>query len=53
MNRPRIIQPGQSYTFSKYFELPFSPEDRLAELGCTYERERFQLPRTESLDNQT
>lgn len=34
MNRPKIIQPGQSYTFSKYFELPFSPEDILAELGC-------------------
>lgn len=22
MGRPRILQPGQSYTFSKYFELP-------------------------------
>lgn len=44
MGRPRIIQPGQSYTFSKYFELPFSPEDILAELGCDYERERLQLP---------
>ncbi|MBD2501551.1 hypothetical protein [Anabaena azotica] len=48
MNRPRIIQPGQSYTFSKYFELPFSPEDILVELGCSYERDRLQLPKTES-----
>ena len=47
MSRPRIIQPGQSYTFSKYFELPFSPEDILAELGCSYQRERLQLPRVE------
>ena len=47
MSRPRIIQPGQSYTFSKYFELPFSPEDILAELGCSYQRERLQLPRAE------
>ncbi|MBW4612579.1 MAG: hypothetical protein KME21_04740 [Desmonostoc vinosum HA7617-LM4] len=47
MNRPRIIQPNQSYTFSKYFELPFSPEDILAELGYDYERERLQLPTTE------
>lgn len=47
MNRPRILQPGQSYTFSKYFELPFSPEDILAELGCFYERERLELPRLE------
>jgi len=47
MNRSRIIQPGQSYTFSKYFELPFSPEDILAELGCIYGRENLQLPKTE------
>jgi hypothetical protein len=36
MSRPRIIQPGQSYTFSKYFELPFTTEDILAELGYRY-----------------
>ncbi|MBD2200388.1 MULTISPECIES: hypothetical protein [Calothrix] len=48
MSRPRIIQPGQSYTFSKYFELPFSPVDILAELGYVYERERLQLPKLES-----
>lgn len=47
MNRPRILQPNQTYTFSKYFELPFSPEDILDELGCTYNRERLQLPTAE------
>ncbi len=44
MSRQRILQPGQSYTFSKYFELPFAPGDILAELGCTYERLSLQLP---------
>jgi len=53
MNRPRIIQPGQSYTFSKYFELPFSPEDILADLGYGYKRERLQLPKVESVANKT
>ncbi len=53
MSRPRIIQPGQSYTFSKYFELPFSPEDILAELGRTYEREQLQLPKVEFLTDTT
>ncbi|KAB8313883.1 hypothetical protein SD81_040655 [Tolypothrix campylonemoides VB511288] len=47
MSRPRILQPGQSYTFSKYFDLPFAPEDILAELGCSYDRERLQLPKSE------
>jgi hypothetical protein len=44
MNRPRILQPDQSYTFSKYFEFPYAPADVLAELGCTYERSPLQLP---------
>lgn len=47
MSRPRIIQPGQSYTFSKYLELSFTPEDILAELGCSYDRERLLLPKSE------
>lgn len=48
MNRHRIIQPDQSYTFRKYFELHFSPEDILAELDCVYQRQRLELPRIES-----
>ncbi|MEA5553258.1 hypothetical protein VB713_20160 [Anabaena cylindrica UHCC 0172] len=51
MSRSRIIQPGQSYTFSKYFDLAFSPEDILAELGCVYQRERLKLPIIESTPN--
>ncbi|MEH2063961.1 MAG: hypothetical protein V7K50_17125 [Nostoc sp.] len=44
MTRPRILQPGQSYKFSKYLELPYAPADILAELGCSYERASLQLP---------
>jgi hypothetical protein len=43
MNRPPILQPGTSYTFSKYFELPYAPADILAEFNCTYERKRLDL----------
>ena len=41
-----ILQPGQSYTFSDYFDLPFQPEDILAEFGYSLERSRLSLPRT-------
>ncbi|MBL1198242.1 MAG: hypothetical protein FWK04_03950 [Nostoc sp. GBBB01] len=47
MSRPRILQPGTSYTFSKYFELPYAPADILAEFDCRYERKRLDLPRYE------
>jgi hypothetical protein len=45
MSRSRILQPGQTYSFSKYFELPYTPADILAELDCTYERVLLQLPK--------
>jgi hypothetical protein len=51
MNRSRILQPGQSYTFSKYFDLPFSPEDILAELGCIYERHHLDLAKIEFISH--
>jgi hypothetical protein len=38
MTRPRILQPGQSYTFSEYFELSFAIEDILTDNGCFYNR---------------
>ncbi len=41
-----ILQPGQSYTFSNYFDLPFQPEEILAEFGYSLERSRLLLPRT-------
>ncbi|WP_414619082.1 hypothetical protein [Calothrix sp. CCY 0018] len=47
MSRQRILQAGLSYTFSKYFELPYAPADILLELGCTYVRSQLQLPKYE------
>jgi hypothetical protein len=42
---PKVLNPQESYTFSKYFELPYAPEDILADLGCTLERtDREALP---------
>jgi hypothetical protein len=46
----RVLDPNESYTFSKYFELPFAAEDILADLDCTLIRTRLTLPRsTETL----
>ncbi len=38
MNFRRILKAGESYTFSQYFELPFTIDDILLELDCTLER---------------
>lgn len=40
-----ILKPGVSCTFSQYFDLPFTIDDILAELGCTIERTTLNLPR--------
>lgn len=45
MTRPPILQPGQSYTFRQYFELPFEPDDILAELGYQLDRTELDLAR--------
>lgn len=51
MSRPKILKPDESYTFSRYFELAFDPEDILAELGCSLLRVPFQLqPSARDLD---
>ncbi|MEO0769946.1 MAG: hypothetical protein AAFY72_11020 [Cyanobacteria bacterium J06649_4] len=44
MNRPRILDPQASYTFSKYFELSYDSEDIFAELGCGFEYTPLTLP---------
>ncbi len=45
---PKVLDPNESYTFSKYFDLPYSPKDILADLGCTLERtDHEDLPYTE------
>ncbi|MFM7426927.1 MAG: hypothetical protein ACKO7W_18330 [Elainella sp.] len=45
MTRTPILQPGQSYTFRHYFELPFEPDDILAELGYALDRAELSLAR--------
>ncbi|MBE9079287.1 hypothetical protein IQ241_18635 [Romeria aff. gracilis LEGE 07310] len=51
MTRPSILQPGQSYTFRQYFEMPYEPEDILAEFGYTLKRVPLSLPQsTANLD---
>jgi hypothetical protein len=35
---PKVLDPQESYTFSKYFDLPYAPQDILADLGYTLER---------------
>lgn len=45
---PRVLDPAESYTFSKYFDLPFAPQDILADLGCTLHRtDQEDLPYSE------
>ncbi|MEH2380587.1 MAG: hypothetical protein V7K27_17165 [Nostoc sp.] len=44
MTSKRIILPGQSYTFSKYFELPYITKDILVDFNCSYEKKLLELP---------
>lgn len=46
MARPPILNPDETYTFSRYFDLPFAPGEVLAELGCSLERTRVSLPKS-------
>lgn len=48
MTRTPILQQGQSYTFRQYFELPFEPDDILAELGYALDRAELNLARYSS-----
>ena len=51
MTRPPILNPNETYTFSRYAELAFDPEDILAELGFSLGKASLQPPRFEqSLD---
>ncbi len=46
MNATQIVQPGASYTFRSYFEMPYEPEDILAAFG--YHLQRTSLPLAQS-----
>lgn len=43
MAKLSILQPGQSYAFRSYFELPYEPEDILAEFGYCLRRTPLTL----------
>jgi hypothetical protein len=40
----KLLNPNQSYTFSKIFELQIEPDDLVTEFGYTLERTRLNLP---------
>jgi hypothetical protein len=41
---PKVLDPNEIYTFSKYFDLPYAIEDILADLGCTIDYQKLVLP---------
>ncbi|AFZ20604.1 hypothetical protein [Allocoleopsis franciscana] len=49
MNRPKILRPGESYTFAKYFELAYDIGDILADLDCRFDRTLLNLPKTDQV----
>jgi len=36
--KPRVLHPNESYAFSQWFNLPYTPQDILADLEWTLER---------------
>ncbi|PIG93056.1 hypothetical protein [Gloeocapsopsis sp. IPPAS B-1203] len=44
MSRTKILDPAESYTFSKYAELSFDTADILAEFGVVFNNTSLQLP---------
>ncbi|QYO64798.1 hypothetical protein [Leptolyngbya sp. 7M] len=50
MSRATILDPAESYTFSKYAELPFDTADILAEFGITLHNTSLQLPQQLPID---
>ncbi len=46
MSAAPIIQPGESYTFRSYFEMPYEPEDILVTFGYRLQRASLSLPQS-------
>ncbi|NJN32733.1 MAG: hypothetical protein HC824_21730 [Synechococcales cyanobacterium RM1_1_8] len=51
MARASILQSDESYSFSRYFELPYAIDDVLAEFDCSVERGTVALPQAEHLED--
>jgi hypothetical protein len=50
MAKARILDPNESYTFSKYAELPFTTADILADFEVTLRLVALQLPQRSPVD---
>jgi hypothetical protein len=54
MTRQPLLDPNRSYTFSNYFELGFTADDLVTELGYSFERKFLNLPQySDQLDRIT
>jgi len=51
MPKAPVLKPDQAYTFSSHFDLPFEPEDVLAEFGYTLTQRKITWPTLEQLPN--
>lgn len=51
MSRARILNPSESYTFSKYAELAYDSADILGEFGVTLNNSSLQLPQQLPIDS--
>ncbi|MEO0738751.1 MAG: hypothetical protein AAFZ35_18305 [Cyanobacteria bacterium J06649_12] len=45
MGRSKILQAGKSYSFRQYFEMPYEPDEILAEFGYELTLEKLTLPK--------
>ncbi|MBF2048770.1 MAG: hypothetical protein EDM05_65150 [Leptolyngbya sp. IPPAS B-1204] len=45
---PKVLDPNETYTFTRYTELPYDREDILADLHCTISSQTLSLPRSSS-----
>jgi hypothetical protein len=42
--KPKVLNANETYTFAKYFDLPFTIDDILLDLDCTHHKDRIELP---------
>ncbi|MCJ2543616.1 hypothetical protein [Thermostichus vulcanus] len=49
MPKVPLLKPDQAYPFRSYFDLPFEPEEVLAEFGYTFIQRKISWPKVERL----
>lgn len=47
MTKSTILEAGKSYSFRNYFEMPYEPDEILAELGYSLRKTQLELPQAE------